>query len=314
MITIFVDALDEAGRKAANDLATYFHNLNDRLAAGKGAARICISCRHYPIVVANTSLEICVEDENHDDIAKYVKNLLNSGIPKEKGATLSIDEFQALEETIVERALGVFQWAHLIVPLIIDLNQQGESLTYIYQELSKVPQDLGNVYEHILKRVIEPRNQARTLHLMQWVCLAERPLSVTELRFAIASDDDYICESRQFCKDAKDFVDTDRRMERLITSLSGGLVEVKYHVAKTTVQFIHQSVNEFLRSDGLKYLASPSSSDHLFQDHRELTTLSTDLIVGQSQHRLCKSCVNYLRLEEVQLAGSTLGSTLKETY
>jgi hypothetical protein len=142
-------------------------------------------------------------------------------------ATLSLGECQALKETIVERALGVFQWARLVVPLIIDLNQQGESLDYIYRELSKVPEDLGNVYEHILKRVIEPRNRTRTLHLMQWVCLAERPLSVTELRFAIASDEVYIHQSRQSCKDAKDFVDTDMRMERLITSLSGGLVEVK---------------------------------------------------------------------------------------
>jgi hypothetical protein len=73
-ITIFVDALDEAGSDTASELAVYFHDLNDRLAAGKGAARICISCRHYPIVAANTSLDIRVEDENHNDIAKYVKH------------------------------------------------------------------------------------------------------------------------------------------------------------------------------------------------------------------------------------------------
>ena len=305
-ITIFVDALDEAG-DVANNLAEYFHDLNDRLAEGKGTARICISCRHYPILAENASLEICVEEENHDDIAKYTKHRLNTGIPKREKATLSVDDCQALENTIVERASGVFQWARLVVPMIIDLNRQGESLAYIYQELSKVPQDLGDVYEHILKRIIEPRNRTRTLHLMQWVCLAERPLSVTELRFAMASDDGYIHESRQFCKDAKDFVDTDMRMERLVTSLSGGLVEVKHHKAKSTVQFIHQSVNDFLRSDGLKYLTTPSR-DGLSQDHSGLTTLSTDVIIGQSQHRLCKSCVNYLGLDEV-LAGSALLGT-----
>jgi len=312
-ITIFVDALDEAGGDVAKDLAIYFHNLNDKLAAGNGTARICISCRHYPIIATSTSLEICVENENHDDISKYVKHKLDAGIQKQQIATLSTDECQTLEKTIVDRALGIFQWASLAVRIIIDLDEQGESLAKIYRELSKVPQDLGDVYKHILQKVIGPRNRTRTLHLMQWVCLAERPLSVTELRFAIASDDVYIHESLQFCRDAKDFVDTDTRMVKQITSLSGGLVEVKYHRHSTTVQFIHQSVNDFLRSDGLKYLASPSS-DLLSQDHTESTTLSTDVIVGQSQHRLCKSCVNYLRLEEVQLAGSTQLSTSRHPY
>ena len=130
---------------------------------------------------------------------------------------------------------------------------------------------------------------------MQWVCLAERPLSVTELRFAIASDDDYIHQTRQFCKDAKDFVDTDLRMERLIKSWSGGLVEVKHQKATTTVQFIHQSVNDFLRSDGLKYLAS-LSNDRLPQDDRESTAVPTEIILGQSHNRLFQSCINYLRL------------------
>jgi ankyrin repeat protein len=290
-ITIFVDALDEAGSKVAKDLAMYFHDLNDKLAAKKGSSRICISCRHYPIVAANNSLEICVEDENHDDITKYVKHRLNCGIQGMKMVDLSIDEFQALEGTIVTRASGVFQWARLVVPLVVDLNQQGESLQYIYKELSKVPTKLGDVYEHIFREVIDRRNRTRTFHLMQWICLAELPLSVTELRFAIASDDLYIHPARESCKEAKDFVDTDARMERLITSLSGGLVEVKHHMSKTTVQFIHQSVNDFLLSGGLKELAS-----------------STDDIIGQSQGRLSKSCINYLRLEEVLVGGSELAN------
>ena len=51
-MTIFVDALDEAGSKAAEELVAYFHILNDRLSADNSATRICISCRHYPVVAA----------------------------------------------------------------------------------------------------------------------------------------------------------------------------------------------------------------------------------------------------------------------
>ena len=153
--------------------------------------------------------------------------------------------------------------------------------------------------------VVQP---TRTLLLMQWICLAERPLSVTELRYAIASDDIQIHQARQFCKDARDFVDTDARMQIQLNSLSGGLVEVKRHGAETTVQFIHQSVNDFLRSQGLKYLTS-AATDLQSQPPGDL---SADIVIGQSHNRLCKSCLNYLGLDEVlQAASSTIPSAAK---
>ena len=134
-ITIFVDALDEAGSITANELVVFFHDFNDKLAARKGAARICISCRHYPILAADPTLDVCLEAENHDDIAQYVKQKFNTGIQRQDMAMLSAGECQALEETIVKKASGVFLWAGLVIPLIVNLSRQGESLSYIYQVL-----------------------------------------------------------------------------------------------------------------------------------------------------------------------------------
>jgi ankyrin repeat protein len=300
---IFVDALDEAGKKNAAYLAEYFHDLNDRLEAARSTAKLIISCRHYPVLAANSSLEVCVENENHQDIERYVKAKLTN--KRQELAILSVDDCRILEEIVITRALGIFLWAHLIIQLIVDMVRDGEPMTCINEEISKVPPDLGNVYEHILKRVILPRNHTRTLLLMQWVNLAEEPLSVTELRFAIASDDLYIHDSRRFSTDAKDFVDTDSRMKILITSWSGGLVEVRQQKAKVIVQFIHQSVNEFIRSDGLAYLAS-LSNNRLPQNEEERAVVSTEKILGESHSRLCKSCINYLTLDEIQLSRPTL--------
>ena len=106
-----------------------------------------------------------------------------------RSAALSAEDGEELFNSIICQSQGVFQWARLVVPLIIDLHRQGESLAYIHEELRKVPSDLGEVYKHILTEVIEPRNWRRALHLIQWICLAERPLSVTELWFAIKSDE-----------------------------------------------------------------------------------------------------------------------------
>ncbi|KAH8745409.1 hypothetical protein BGZ57DRAFT_862505 [Hyaloscypha finlandica] len=288
-ITLFVDALDEAGAETASELAEYFHELN-KLVVKSRNAKICISCRHYPVASNNISLEIHVEDENHNDIAKYVEEKLDTERPD-----FSAEEYQALKKTVVGRASGSFMWARLSISMIIRSIRDGESLAVINDELCKVPSDLGDVYEYILKTIILAQNRKRTLLLMQWVCFAERPLSVTELRYAIASDNTYIHKERQFCKDARDFVATDKQMQKQLTSWSGGLVEARRHGDTTTVQFIHQTVNDFLRSEGLKYLASAA----IDLQPRPPGDLSADIVIGQSHDRLCKSCVNYLRLDEV---------------
>ena len=168
-ITIFIDALDEAGSKAAQELVTYFHILNDRLVASNSATRICISCRHYPVVARIPGLEICVENENHEDISTFVQDRLNSKFLIWEKDSTSIDTCRALGDAIVERALGVFQWASLVVPMVTKRLNDGESSEEIQQMLARVPEGLGAVYVHILKNVINAHHQARTLHLMQSV-------------------------------------------------------------------------------------------------------------------------------------------------
>ncbi|KAI9774712.1 MAG: hypothetical protein M1839_001673 [Geoglossum umbratile] len=297
-VTVFVDALDEAGFKAAEELVTYFHILNDRLIASN-SVRICISCRHYPVVARIPGLEIYVEKESHGDISTFVHDQLNSKVLVWEEDPTSIDACRVLEAAIVKKASGVFQWARLVVPMVSKRLNDGESLEAIHQMLARVPEEVGTVYEHILKNVIEASYLARTLHLMQWICLAERPLSLIELRFAMASDDTHIHPPQLRCKDATDFVETDARMEKLAISLSGGLAEVKHHGGGTTVQFIHQSVNDFLLSGGLNFLASASAGALLGGGSEHLMGLSSGEIVGRSQHRLSRSCINYLKLEEV---------------
>jgi hypothetical protein len=75
-------------------------------------------------------------------------------------------------------------------------------------------------------------------------------------------------------------------------------VEFKHHKNKIIAQFMHHSVLDYVQSDGLKYLAA-SSNTSLSQDEGESTLVSTKFILGKSQQRLCKSCVNYLRRRDV---------------
>ena len=297
-VVLLVDALDEAGTEAAKEIASYFHFLNDRISSTNGSTRICISCRHYPITATIPGREVWVEENNQEDISSFIRDELDFIVKREE-ASSDVNAWGELKDDLLRKASGVFQWARLVVPLVTKYALDGESLPYIRRQLLEVPEGLGAVYEHILKNVIEPRNRKRALSLMQWICLAERPLTITELRYAMASDDMNVHPSQIYCKDAKDFVESDTRMERLVTSLSGGLAEVKerdYH--GRLVQLIHQSVNDFLISDGFRFLFAIESF-HNGPDHS--VGLSTNEIIGKSQHRLVMSCLNYLKLGEIQL-------------
>ena len=79
--------------------------------------------------------------------------------------------------------------------------------------------------------------------------------------------------------------ETDEEMKRTVNSLSGGLAETIVYQNQQRVQFIHQSVNDYLIQSGLQNLDSSLA----------------DNVIGRTHLRLSRSCVKYLTLEEVLL-------------
>lgn len=296
-VIIFIDALDEAGPDAKS-LVDYFHEMNDQLNETNSTAAICISCRHYPVTAVIPGLDVLVEENNHDDISLFVQARLRANVRVEQNE-LDSKAWMRIEKQIVEDASGVFQWARLVVTMVLEQYEEGESWDEIQLMLEKVPRELGDVYEHILNNIIKPERRKKTLHLMQWVFLAERPLTLEELRHAMAFDDVHISSSVHSYQDTQRYIEMYRGMQKLVNSLSGGLAEVKNHNHEHIVQFIHQSVNDFLLSTGLEFLVSKTTDVPPGQSAKELIQLPTNVIVGQGQDRLSRSCVNYLRLAEM---------------
>ena len=300
-LVIFVDALDEAGTISAREIAAYFHQLNDAsLSATKSKMRICISCRHYPVPSTISGSEIRVENLNENDITSFIQDKLRIEVlagaqPDERLA------WKSLVEELTQRASGVFQWARLVVPMAAKYIDDGESPSEIRRRLREVPEELSAVYKHILEQVIDRANRPRTLLLLRWVCLASQPLTVTELRVALAAAKAKISPDRHHYLDAEDFVDTDNRMERLIVSLSGGLVETISDGENTDkrVQVIHQSVNDFLVPDGLTTLSSLTGEVKKAGCH-EMLKSDPWHVVQRSHGLLFRGCLNYISLEEVR--------------
>ncbi|KAJ4175645.1 hypothetical protein NW767_015718, partial [Fusarium falciforme] len=273
-VWLFVDALDECGEENAVNLAEYFKSLLPRLtSSGLKQSRICFTCRHYPILDLDGVFEVCVEKENRKDISTFVQDKLSSI----RGPTSS-----TIRDLVTNRANGVFMWAWLMVKQVLDLERKGAGLKKIEAEIRSVPQELDTLYRKLI-RAMSPDS----LKLMQWICFATRPLSLDELRWALVIEADCPHQSLYECQSAGDYTSDDERMQRRVQTLSRGLAEVTSD--GKVVQFIHQSVKDFFVEKGLSALDESAKPD---------------FVVGIAHHRLSRTCVRYLAMEEIGRSAS----------
>ena len=301
-ISIYVDALDEAGLEVAQNLIAYLGELVKRLGPTRAAFRLCFSCRHYPVLAKKPTLKICVEEENHQDIATYVRQTFM------KHQFSDPAEVQELEQEIIEKASHIFQWIVLIIPIIIEADDDGASVRKIRQMIKEIPGELGDLYGHILSRI---EDQKRAAQLMQWVCFALRPLSLEELRYAMVVDITNKFTSLEECRVSVDFAETDEQMKRTVNSLSGGLAETVEYKDRQTVRFIHQSVNDYLIERGLRKL-DPSFLDNVnhYLSKSGLPSLDASLsdnLVGLAHFRISRSCVKSVAFEQIWEGAKGIG-------
>ncbi|KAJ5263817.1 hypothetical protein N7478_011422 [Penicillium angulare] len=248
-VMVFVDALDEAGAKSAQQLAGYFHRLVDRAEKKK----LCIQ----------------VEDHNKQDIATYIQDKL---IKTEAKDNTSQKMREMLVKQLTQQANGVFQWVHIIIPLI---------------EQKEVPAGLEDTYVYILNNVIEKSNCEQSFLFFQWVYLAERPLTVTEMRYALVAKNVQTTPHPKRWERICGFIESNEDMLRRIKALSGGLAEVVSSWDNNeTVQVVHQSVNDFLRTKGLKVLCHNIGM--------RTSSMNEDKIVSQCHGALYRTCLVYL--------------------
>ena len=282
-VHLYVDALDEGGEEAARDLVDFFQQLTSLTlsseACSEAGLKICFSCRYYPVIsLPQDRNTIHVERENGPDVELYVQTKLKQ---------LPLSEAQELEVVILKRADNVFQWLALVVPKVLVLYGKGKSMKDIQKYLLQFPTELGALYQEILRR-IDQEDVSESLQLMQWICFAQRPLSLEELRYAMAIHTDL----RDPPLEITSYVDTER-MEKKVSSLSGGLAEVSKHGNPQVVQLIHQSVKDFLLKSGLEELETSSRTQGFQCGIPEFSS-----VTGRAHFRLSRACINYIAIME----------------
>ncbi|OBT45685.1 hypothetical protein VE00_03929 [Pseudogymnoascus sp. WSF 3629] len=295
-VTIFVDALDEAGGVAANNLAGYLVSLYEKVQQGHNTVKICFSSRHHPIVSVRVAdnQKIIVENENGTGIQSLIKTEFKKKV-QDRGLTNSGEtDISKLKDDIAAKANGLFQWVCLVLPIIFEAYREEKPLRSIKKILDELPEGLGNMYRYIIQGLISQKEQkTRVTKLFRWVCFAARPLSLEEMRHAMAVVDDLPPLRVYNLKDSDEYVEG--RMKTRITALSGGLIEVREYYSGTVVQVNHQTVRDFLLEEGfgiLTGLKTPSDTEK-----RKFE--------GSCHDILARSCVNYLWTEDVQQHSTT---------
>ncbi|KAL8392991.1 hypothetical protein RB595_002977 [Gaeumannomyces hyphopodioides] len=230
--TAFVDALDECDEQEVRDMVQFFEELAENATDQGIQLRICFSSRPYPYIDIHRGILLALEEESGhgEDLAKYVKSRLKITNPS---------RLKELQSGILDKASGIFMWVVLVVDILN--NESCHGALALKKKLSEIPAKLSDLFREMLAR---DSHRTESLQLcILWILFAKRPLTPAEFRHALWAG---LLEQRLADDELPD--DTHMDAVKLVTSSSKGLAEITKS-KQPTVQFIHESVRDFLVKD-----------------------------------------------------------------
>ncbi|CVK96701.1 related to ankyrin 3 [Fusarium mangiferae] len=238
----FIDALDECDEQQVMDLVEYFEDLAEECTEHSIDLRVCFSSRHYPYIDIKYGIRVILEEQtgHASDLESYIKSNLRI-----KDRPLLAE----LQEKMLEKAAGVFLWVVLVVDIMNKENCRGRLA--MRRRLEQVPSGLSDLFKDLLKR--DNSNMEELQLSLLWILLSGRPLEPDEYYHAIWSGL-YLEGLADSEIPAVDMEDSEDCFARCVISSSKGLGEIT-KVKQPRVQFIHESVRDFLIKDkGLQEL------------------------------------------------------------
>ncbi|KIX05149.1 uncharacterized protein Z518_06021 [Rhinocladiella mackenziei CBS 650.93] len=272
-LVCFIDALDECDERQIRDMIASFQRLGELAVSTHTRFQVFFSSRHYPHITITKGLSLDLEGQDgHDqDITNYIDSELRIG-----HSNLA----EQIRAELQEKASGVFMWVVLVVDILNKEHDEGRTTRRLQQKLKDIPSDLHELFRDILTR--DCRNRDELLLCIQWLLFARRPLKPEELYYGILSG----TEPEDLSKWDPDEMSIDG-IKRFILNSSKGLAEIT-RSGTPTVQFIHESVRDFLlKENGLSEVWSGSGNN----------------FEGESHERLKHCCLNYMSIDAVTSLG-----------
>lgn len=256
--TCFIDALDECDEQQVMDMIRLFEELGTETTENGIKFRICFSSRHYPYIFMPKSIDLTLENQlgHTKDLAAFVGSRFRI-----RDTTLH----SQLQADILQKASGVFLRVSLVVDILNEQHARGGM--DLRKRLKEIPGDLHALFKDMLRR--DAHNKEGLLLSILWILCAKRPLKTSEFSHALWSG--LIIKGQ--ADDEPPNLTTSNGSDvanRFVIGSSKGLAEVT-QAKDSRVQFIHESVRDFLlKSGGLKELWPDLGYDWQFQAHERL--------------------------------------------
>ena len=228
----YVDALDECPEDDVRDMISLFEEIGAREKSGE--FRVCFSSRHYPEITIKTGLQLVLErEQDHgDDISLYIESQLKIE---------NSQQAEDIKDEILRKSSGIFLWVALVIPILNKEHDRGR-MKALKRRLYEIPTGLHDLFLDILTR--DCKNVDEMALCIQCILFAKRPLSPQELQVALLTRFE---DQPQDPFDASEV--TSDVLRKFILDVSKGLAEITKS-KPLTVQFIHESVRDFLLKEG----------------------------------------------------------------
>lgn len=231
-LAILIDALDEGQETDVRYLVEFLEMLIMTPSSAGRELLICMSSRHYPHITAQNSSSLIIEgQEGHThDLRTYISKKLF--VPEE-------DSSSRLASLVHRKSQGVFLWIVLVVRILNRSSDRGADLPTLIAQLEELPSELNHLFSEILSRTQD--NISDCVSLLQWALFARRAMSAEELYLGMQHSNGISSPRAPRNKS---------RLDMLILDRSRGLLEQVAGRRSNYVQFIHESVREYLLGEG----------------------------------------------------------------
>jgi hypothetical protein len=289
-VVCFIDALDECEEQQVRDMMSFLRQTSDHSRKAGITFRACFASRHYPHISLDVGIELILErQEGHDmDIAEYINAELRIG-----NSTAA----QLIRKEVQRKASGVFMWVVLVVSILNKTSDRGQ-IHALQRKLSEIPADLNTLFHEMVTRDFE--NKAQLAMCVKWLLFAIRPMTPRECYFALLfelepdalklneNDIPYEAVERFLLDSSKGLAhitprsrsagQSNNRTVKAFGIPASGLDQV-LPPSQPVVQFIHESVRDFLLDYGGFQIIEPNSANDF---HR------------QSHEHLARCCLHYM--------------------
>lgn len=279
-IVLILDAMDECEPVSRDRVLTLIRQfLKQNPAPPSNRVKILISSR--PSINLTEEIGQCpsvvsLDDEKEirdieRDILLVVKNQLDE---LANNIVWPPETREALERGIVMKADRNFLWVRLVIQR---LRTGQQNRKFFEQVVNESPKDLDGIYCRILAD-IEEGNQALAAKILRILVSSVRPITIAELRLALAIDFNY-----RTLEEVEE--ESDMAIERTVRIALGSLIRI----FELKVLLVHQSTKEFLLRLSAGKVASLKSFEPDLQKIYGINLRAANL-------ELATSCIAFLGL------------------